>query len=287
MFACFKRELKSYFTTLNATLYITAFLVITGIYTLTVNFYSGYTELEYTLSSTTVMLMLLIPLLTMRFFTEEHTQNVLPLTYSLPIPLWRQVMAKFLACTTVFSIPLAILCLYPLILSPYGDVVFATAYWGLFGYFLLGICMIAIGMFLSSLTKSPAISAVVTFLVFLLSYLASGVSNLIPTAPIASLLLLAVCVLLAGALLYYLTRSKWISILATLSLLTVLFVLYAIFSIRFSGLFANLMSNLSIFNRYYSFYNGIVDLTAVFFYLSCAFCGLAFCILSVEKKRWS
>jgi ABC-2 type transport system permease protein len=287
MFACFKRELKSYFTTLNATIYIVAFLVITGIYTLTVNFYSGYTELEFALSSTTVMLMLLIPLLTMRFFTEEHTQNVLPLTYSLPIPLWKQVMAKFFACTTVFSVPLVILCLYPLILSMYGDVVLATAYWGLFGYFLLGLCMIAVGMLISSLTKSPAISAVATFLVFLLSYLASGVSNLIPTAPIASLLLLAVCILLAGALLYYLTKSKWISLIATISLLTVLCVLYAIFSTHFSGLFADLLSSLSIFNHYYTFYNGMIDLTAVFFYLSFAFCGLAFCILSVEKKRWS
>ncbi len=287
MFACLKRELKSYFTTLNAVLYIVVFLVVTGIYTLAVNFYSQYSELEYALSSMVIMLMLLIPILTMRFFTEERQQNITPLTYSMPVPMYKQVMAKFVSCVIIYSIPLVILCTYPLILSLYGDVTFATAYWGIFGYWLMGVCMITIGMFVSSMTKSPSIAAVVSFLVFLLFYLAEGMANLVPSAPVASFLILICLALLAGGLLYYLTRAKWVSLIVTLSLLTVISILYAIFSLQFSGLIADAVAWFSIYNRYYSFYNGIVDLTAVVYYLSLAFAGLCLCVISVEKKRWS
>ncbi len=287
MLACLKRELKSYFTTLNAWIYMVVFLMVIGIYTLSVNFYSAYPELEYALSSTTVMLMLLVPILTMRFFTEEHQKGVTPLLYSLPVPLYRQVLAKFFACGIVFSMPLVLLCAYPLILSLYGEVVFATAYWGLFGYWLMGLCMIAIGMFISSLTKSPSIAAVASFLVFLLSYLASGVAKMIPNAPIASFLILSVLAVLAGLLLARLTKSKWSGIILSLVLLTTFCILFATASQVFRGLVVDLVNWLSLFNRYYSFYNGIVDLTAVFYFLSLMGAGLLFCVLSVEKKRWS
>ncbi len=287
MLACLKRELKSYFATLNAWIYMVVFLVVIGIYTLSVNFYSAYPELEYALSSTTVMLMLLVPILTMRFFTEEHQKGITPLLYSLPVPLYQQVLAKFFACAIVFSLPLVLLCFYPLILSLYGEVVFATAYWGIFGYWLMGLCMIAIGMFLSSLTKSPSIAAVLTFLVFLLSYLSIGVAKLLPTAPVASFLVLAVLAILAGGLLSYLTKSKWCGIIVSLTLLTAFCILFAVVPQVFRGLIIDLVEWISLFDRYYSFYNGIVDLTAIIYYLSLMGVGLLFCVLSVEKKRWS
>ncbi len=287
MIAFFKREFKSYFTSLAAIIYFVVFLVIIGIYTLAVNFFSGYSDFEYTLSSTTVMLMLLIPILTMRIFTEDKQKKITPLLASLPVPAAKQVLAKFLACSAVYSIPLAFVCLYPLFFSFYGTVNFPSAYLGIFGYWLLGLAMIAIGMFLSSLTESPVIAAVVSFGFFLFSYLAAGLANMIPVDPIASFVAISVCILLLAVLFFYLTKS-WIGAVIFGSLCeTVLLALYLWNAQMFSGAFAFGISWLSIFNRYYTFYNGILDLADIFYYLSLCGIGLFLSVLSAEKKRWA
>ncbi len=287
MIAFFKREFKSYFTSLAAIIYFAVFFLIIGIYTLAVNFFSGYPDFEYTLSSTTVMLMLLIPILTMRIFTEDKQKKITPLLASLPVSAAKQVLAKFLACSAVYSIPLVFVCLYPWFFSFYGTVNFLGAYLGIFGYWLLGLAMIAIGMFLSSLTESPVIAAVVSFGFFLFSYLATGLSNMIPTEPIASFVAISVCILLLAVLFFYLTKS-WIgAMIFGLLFETVLLILYLWKAQMFSGAFAFGISWLSIFNRYYTFYNGILDLADIFYYLSLCGIGLFLSVLSAEKKRWA
>ncbi len=287
MIAFFKREFKSYFTSLAAIIYFVVFLVIIGIYTMAVNFFSGYPDFEYTLGSTTVMLMLLIPILTMRIFTEEKQKKITPLLASLPVSAAKQVLAKFLACAAVYSIPVVFTCLYPIFFSFYGTVNFSSAYLGIFGYWLLGLAMIAIGMFLSSLTESPVIAAVVSFGFFLFSYLATGLANMIPVEPIASFVAISVCILLLAVLFFYLTKS-WVGALIFGALCeTVLLALYLWNSEMFSGVFAFGISWFSIFNRYYTFYNGILDLADIFYYLSLCGIGLFLSVLSAEKKRWA
>ncbi len=287
MFAFFKRELKSYFTSLTAVIYFSVFLLILGIYTLAVNFFSGYPDFEYTLSSTTVVLMLVIPVLTMRIFPEDKQKKITPLLSSLPVPASRQVFAKFLACAAVYSMPMVLICLYPVFLSFYGTVNFGSAYLGIFGYWLLGLAMIAIGMFLSSLTESPVIAAVLSFGFFLFAYLSAGLANMLPVAPIASFVAITVCILLLGLLFFYLTKSWVGALICVLLCETVLLGLYLWNAELFSGAFASGIAWLSFFNRYYTFYNGILDLADIFYYLSLCGIGLFFSVLSAEKKRWA
>jgi ABC-2 type transport system permease protein len=287
MSAFFKREFKSYFTSLAGIIFMVVFLVILGIYTLVMNFFSGFPDFEYTLSSNTVMLMLLIPILTMRIFTEDKQKKITPLLASLPVPAYKQALAKFLACVAVYSLPMLFICLYPVFLSFYGTVNFASAYLGVFGYWLLGIAMIAIGMFLSSLTESPVISAVSSFGVFLFTYLAAGLSNTMPTGATASLIAFALCLIALGLLFYYLTKSWMGALIFTLACETVLIVLYLIFTDAFAGLFAACVAWLSIFNRYASFYNGFLSLADVFYYLSLTGVFLFLSVLSAEKQRWA
>ena len=80
-----------------------------------------------------------------------------------PVSVGGIVMGKFLALLTIFAIPVAIICFYPLIMAQYGSVPMGEAYLSILAYFLFGMTAIAIGLFLSSVTESQVIAAVLTF----------------------------------------------------------------------------------------------------------------------------
>ena len=86
---------------------------------------------------------------------------------------------KFLALLTIFAIPVAIICFYPLIMAQYGSVPMGEAYLSILAYFLFGMTAIAIGLFLSSLTESQVIAAVLTFLVLFLGYMMDSICSII------------------------------------------------------------------------------------------------------------
>lgn len=116
----------------------------------------------------------------MRTFAEEKKQRTDQLLYSLPTGMVRIVLGKYLALLLVFLIPVAILCLYPLVLSLYGDLAMKTVYSTIFAFFLLGASLLAVGMFISTLTESQAFAAGVTFVVLLLDYLAPSLADFLP-----------------------------------------------------------------------------------------------------------
>jgi ABC-2 type transport system permease protein len=287
MLAFFKREFKSYFTTMTGYAFLCAFLVITGIYTVAMNLYGAYSTFEYTLSSNLVMLILVIPILTMRLFAEERQKGITPLLSSLPVSTARQVLAKYAACAAIYTLPMLLVCLYPLMLSLYGEINFASAYHGIFGYWLLGLALLGVGMFISSLTATPTVAAVLSFGIFLLFYLSGGIATLIPVGAFASFVCFAVCLLLAAWLLWYLTRSWIVSGAFFLLSETALLVCYLVLGKKMAGSFADLVEWFSVFSRYYSFLNGIFDWTDIFYYLSIGGVGVFLTVLSVDRRRWA
>ncbi len=287
MLAFFKRELKSYFTTLTATVFFSAFLLIMGIYTAAVNLFGSYSTFEFTLSSNLVMLILIIPILTMRLFTEERQKGITPLLASLPVSATKQVLAKYLACALIYTMPMLLLCLYPLILSLFGQVHYTSAYIAILGYWLLGLALIAIGMFISSLTSTPIVAAVISFGAFLLFYLSDGLASMFPAESIASYIAFLALAALAAGLLWYLTQSSFVAGLFALCTITTISVVYLLIPNFFEGAFSALVAWFSVFARYYSYINTILDLADIFYYLSLCFIGIFLTVLSVEKKRWS
>ncbi len=287
MLAFFKREFKSYFTTMTGYAFLGAFLLITGLYTTALNLYNGYPTFEYTLSSNLIMLILVVPILSMRLFAEERQKGITPLLSSLPVSATGQVLAKYLACAAVFTLPFVLLALYPLILSLYGPVQYSSAYLGIIGYWLLGLALLAVGMFVSSLTATPTLAAVVSFGVFLILYLSAGIAGLLPTGAFATFLCFALCIVVAALLLWYLTRSLLISGIFLLAGESVLLTCYLVLKDKMAGVFADVVAWFSVFNRYYSFMNGIFDWADLFYYLSFCGVGVFLTVLSVEKSRWS
>ena len=146
-------------------------LPFAGIYTMAICLQSGYSNFEYVLGNIGFIFLSIVPILTMRTFAEEKKQKTDQLLYSLPTGMLRIVIGKYLALLLVFLVPVIILRTYPLVLSMYGELEMKTVYSTIFAFFLLGASLLAIGIFISTLTESQPFAAGGTFVVLLLDYL--------------------------------------------------------------------------------------------------------------------
>lgn len=108
---------------------------------------------------------------------------------------------------TVFAAALGICCLYPLILSLYGEVPFLLTYSYIFIFFLMGAAFIAIGMFLSTLTSNQFIAAAISFCALLFFYMLEGISSIISSTAFASLMAFSIMALLLALILWYMNEK--------------------------------------------------------------------------------
>ena len=122
MQAIYKKELRAYFNGIIGWLFIAFFLVFVGIYFFLYNLYSGYSDFGYTLSSITIVFIFLIPMVTMRLMAEEKKQKTDQLLLTAPVSVEQIILGKYLATVTLFAIVMAICCIYPIIMSFFGDV---------------------------------------------------------------------------------------------------------------------------------------------------------------------
>ncbi len=287
MTAIYKRELKTYFCGMTGAIFTAFLLLMVGIYTTAYNLTFTYPNFEIVVSSVVIIFLLIIPIITMRSFSEDMHAKTDQLLYSLPMKLSSVVLAKYFALLTVLAIPVGITCLYPVLLSFFGKVNFAAAYGAILGFFLLGAALIAIGMFLSSLTESQVIAAVLTFGVFILVYLISSLTTLIPTTASASLFAFVLAAIAVGLILHLLTKNTVISasvggVLVLATLLT-----YLIKKSLFEGAFSKVLNAIALFDRLNPFIDGIFDINSIVYFLSVAALFVFFTVQSMEKKRWA
>ncbi len=287
MYAIYKKELKNYFINMTGYIFIAFMLAITGIFTTVINLASRYPSFENVLSNITIVFLLIVPILTMRSVAEERHSKTDQLLYSLPVSVTQIVLAKYLAMFTVLLIPTAIISLYPLILSIYGTVYFGTAYASLLGFLLLGGALLAVGMFMSSLTESQVIAAVASFGILFAMYLMSMLASLIPAGAMASLVCFAIVLLIFVMIIYNLTKNATVAGITGAAGAFILAGLYFINSAMFDGLFASVLNWLSVFDRFSAFTNGLFDLTSVIYYVSLIVLFVFCTVQSVEKRRWS
>ena len=162
MTAIYKRELKSYFQSMTGYVLIAFLVIFTGIYFMAYNLNSGYPYFSYVLMNINYVLIIIIPMLTMRSFAEERKNKTDQLLLAAPVKLFDIVMGKYLAMVTVFAVPCLIFCIFPIIIKSFGTAYLKVDYLSILMFFLLGCVYLAIGMFLSSLTESQIIAAVTT-----------------------------------------------------------------------------------------------------------------------------
>lgn len=136
-------------------------------------------EFGYVLGNTMVVLLVVIPVLTMRTLGGEQRQKTDQLLFTAPVKISSIVLGKFFAVLTVFAIPLLALTLCPLVLSRYGTIPLAQSYSCFLAFLFMGATCISIGIFVSSFTENQIAAAVVTFTLLLLSYLINGIGGII------------------------------------------------------------------------------------------------------------
>lgn len=287
MRAVFKHELSSYFTTLSGYVFGTFLLFFAGIYCMVYNLQAAYTNFEYVLGGISFVFLVIVPILTMRVLAEERRQKTDQLLYSLPLTMTQVVVGKYLAMLVIFLIPLLIISLYPIILSAYGNVYLPAAFSAIIGFFFLGAALIAIGLYVSSVTESQAVAAGLCFVVMLVNYFIADLAAYASTSSFGSLVALMIAALLACGVIYLMTKNGFATLMAAAVSTGSLMVLYLMNSDSFTGLFPEIMENLSLFERFYAILNGVFDLTGIVYFLSVIGVFLFLSVQSMEKGRWS
>ena len=290
MTAIFKRELRSYFHGMLGYV-LTAFLLASsGIYFLALNLGYGLTDFGYyTLYRTIFMLLLYIPVLTMRSLAEERRSRTDQLLLTSPVPVWGIVLGKFFAMCAVFALPCLMDVVMILILWALGGTVPALAanFAALLCYFLLGCAAIAMGEFLSGLTENPIIAAVAGFSVLLLAYMMPSLRSLFNAG---SAVALAVFTAIAGAaslMAGLRTRSFILGCLTFAALCLGLTGLFLLRSAWLTGAFSAVLSVLCFFTPFEDFVNNSFSLPTLVYYLTVTGMFLFFTAQSIEKRRWN
>lgn len=179
MTAIYKRELKACFNSFVGWLFLAVTVFLTGLYMTVYCLWQGSAYLSYTLQSSMIVFIVAIPLLTMRILAEERRNKTDQMILTAPVSVWKIVLGKYLALETVFAVPCLILCLYPPLFSRYGNVPYEENYVAILGFFLYGSVAVAIGVFVSSLTESQMIAAVLSVVFIFVGYVMSGICSMI------------------------------------------------------------------------------------------------------------
>lgn len=181
MWAIYKREIKSFFQSVIGWLFLAAIMGLFGLYFYVYNLAYASPYISNTLSATTVILLIAVPVLTMRILAEERKAKTDQLILTSPVTVGKLVVGKYLAVGTIFSIAVVIMTIATLFLRMFGEIPFGESFAALLGFWLFGMTCIAIGTFISSITESQVISAVLTFAVLFLGYMMSGITQVIST----------------------------------------------------------------------------------------------------------
>ncbi|MBR6402796.1 MAG: Gldg family protein [Eubacterium sp.] len=171
MLAIFKKEFRAFFNNVLGWLFVAVNFAFLSLYFFAYNLFQGSADVGYVYSYVVFLFLIIIPVLTMKIISQDRREKTDQLIFTAPISLFKVIMGKYLALVAVFSIPAAMSALYPVILSCFGTVSMPQAYTALLGYWLYGIALIAVGMFISSMTENTIVAAVLSVLVFFLLYI--------------------------------------------------------------------------------------------------------------------
>ncbi len=178
--ALLSKELRALFTAPIAYVVIAVYLLLMG-YTFTAwLFVSQTASLVRVLYQAAVLLLLFVPVITMRTFTEERRQGTLALLLSTPASEVAIVAAKFFACLAVIVVMLALTLVYPVVLQVFGQPDWGAVYSGYLGLTLLAAVLVACGLWISALTTNQLVAAVLTLGLAILLWVLDSLGNLLP-----------------------------------------------------------------------------------------------------------
>ncbi len=187
MLAVFKREFKAYFQTPIGFIILAAYYFFLGLYFYMIYSY-GSPETEAIIMAMSTVVVFSVPIITMRLMSEDRRQKVDQALLTAPVSLTGIVMGKFLAAMALFAVGFLPTVVFEIIVASYVSVNILYFLYAFLGMMLLGGALIAIGMFISSLTESSVISAILTLVINILVLYMSSFASMIKTEFISSIL---------------------------------------------------------------------------------------------------
>ncbi len=287
MTAVFRHEIRLLFSGLTAYVYGAFSLFFIAVYMMIYNLNSAYANFEYALAGASFAFIIMIPILTMRIISEEKKQKTDQLLYSLPISAVQIVVGKYLALFLTSLIPVCVVTIYPLMLKSYGNLYLPTAYGTIFGYVMTGAVLLSIGLFISSITESQAMAAGICFAAMLLNYYMVTAAEYATSSAYGSVIALIILEIILSILIKHMTRNiilaRGIGVIAVAATAG----LYFYNDTWFEGLFPKIMENISVYERFYQFVDGIFDYTNVVYFISVIAFFLFLTVQSLEKRRYN
>ena len=287
MLAVYKKELRSYLTSMVGYVFIAFILLILGIYFTAYNLQYASPDFGVTLSSVTFLFLIITPILTMRILAEEKKNRTDQLLLTAPVPVWKVVLGKYLSMVTIYAIPVVISAFYPLIMGKYGVISYPMAYVAVIGFFFLGCAQIAVGLFLSSVTESQVIAAVLTFGILFCSYMMDGIESFFSDTAVSSMVAFLVIAIVIGIVVYQLTKNIIFSSCVGGVLVIGVAAVYFIKPTIFTGLIQKFLNLFAIANHFDNFVGGIFDVTGIVYMLSVVCIFVFLTVQCIQTRRWS
>ncbi|MBE6733490.1 MAG: ABC transporter [Ruminococcaceae bacterium] len=249
MRAIFKRELKAYFSTPVGFLVLAAYYFFLGIY-FSLIYSAGSPDVSMIFMAMVTIIVFTMPLITMRLMSEDRRQKVDQVLLTSPVKLSGIVLGKFFAALTLFCIGLVPTVIFEMIVASKVTVNFMSFLYPLLGTVLLGGALIAIGMFISSLTESAVISAILTLVVNFLAIYMSTFASMITVPESATNIF----------------GKLWAKIVE---------------------LFVLVLNKAAFITVFESFDSNIFSIENVIYFLSIIVAFVFLSVRSLEKRRWS
>ena len=186
MYAVFKREFRSYFSTPIGFIVLAVCYFFLGLYFSMIYSYGNPQVSEIIVAMTTVIVFTM-PVITMRLMSEDRRQKVDQALLTAPVSLTAIVLGKFFAALALLAIGFVPTLIFEIIVMSYVSVNIMSYIYALLGMLLLGSALISIGMFISSLTESSVVSAILTLVIIILVLYMSCFASMINVTWIANI----------------------------------------------------------------------------------------------------
>jgi len=286
MTAIYKKELRAYFTHMMGYVFLAFMLLVIGIGFSQSNVRGLSANFQHALQSATMFFFILIPVLTMRLFSEEARQKTDQLIFTSPLSIPAIVVGKFLAAFSLFVFALVISVVFPIILSRFGELPLNHIIGTYIGFALIGAACIAVGVFISVLTDNQIIAAVITIGAIFLMFIMTSIAVILPITPWASFVFVGLVIAAVVGVWYNATRNIVATIIAAAVAFAIAGGLYLFDSMIYDGIMVRVLLWFSIFARFHNFSRGILNINDIVYYISFAALFIYMTVNVIEKRRW-
>ncbi len=279
-----KKELHSYFTTMTGYVFISFLVLVTAVFFTAVCLFSASPEYSSVLSASTIVLLIVMPMLTMGMFAEEAKLKTDYLLFTSPLRTWQIVLGKFVAAVALFAIAVAVTVIFPLCASAFGKLPTPQIVGTYMGFLLLGIAFISVGLFISTLTHNPMVAAVGAFGALFLFYIMPALISALPRDKAAALVVVAAFLLFLAYHLYEASKSLWPALVLLALGAGVCGALFVLKPDYFEGLLVKIFSWFSIMTRFENFFKGVLNGADLVYYISFSAAFVLGAIYVLENK---